>query len=109
MNMRIVGGLLAIFASLSLSAFGQTEQIVNGGFENGTNGWNLSGSGVTVWQNQSLAHSGANYLKFGPAQPGVASAVQNVSLPTNTIYAQLTFWDNPYCPVPNGGVFYADV
>ena len=110
MKMRTVGAFFAIFLSITISSFGQTELIVNGGFENGTNGWALYGAGVTVWQNQPLAHSGVDFLHFGPAPSGITiAAVQNVSIPTNTIYARLTFWDDPYCPVANGGIFHVDI
>src|SRR5436853_238234 len=107
MNMRVVGAFLAIFASLSFSSFAQTEQIVNGGFEDGFNGWTNYGFGFgqTASLNTQFAHTGGGYLKMGIVPNTPALAAQTVTLPTNTIYAKLSLWQNSLGQVPGDAIF----
>jgi len=111
MNMRRITGYLASLLALSsFCALGQTEYIVNGGFEQGLTGWTIpngDGIGVVAQVNSSLANSGSGYLKMGEVGMTTDAIYQTVTLPTNIILAQLSYWRNLYCPVGNDGTFTA--
>src|SRR5262245_14611985 len=108
--MRIAAFCVSLVALCCFSAVGQTELIVNGGFENGIqNEWHITGSGVDVRSNPAFSHSGSGYLKMGEFPTVIESIYQIITLPTNTVAAVLSYWRNILCFPINDGVFSAAI
>ena len=88
--MRVFGLLLAGATKPGLA---QTELIVNGGFESGSTGWNLSG-GAQASSYAGLAHSGSYYLWLGGAVNESDAAYQTITIPGTATAATLSFYYN---------------
>jgi len=81
-----------------LSAHGQTELILNGGFESGLANWTVNNT-FYYWNNSAKAHSGSQYAYFGVASDGVTGLAnasgfiyQAVTIPFGVTNAILTNW-----------------
>jgi hypothetical protein len=100
MRSRIFVLAAAIGFLFGQSAFGVTQLVTNGGFESGSAGWQFQGSlvNVPVFTNPNLANRGTNFLSMGNqngAVPAVQQGVfQTVTIPTNTLLAQYSFYWN---------------
>ena len=82
---------VSLFLLSAFSAVGQTELIVNGGFETATAPpWVVDG-GADVYSQGGFAHSGTYYLWLGGLQNEVDSAYQTVTIPANATSATLSF------------------
>src|SRR5260221_8084383 len=88
----LLAGLVVCFLR---SAFGQTELITDGGFESNGLGWQFLPGGLVV-NNTNVAHTGVNYLAMGGFNGASQSAVQTITIPSNTVAATLSFWYNIY-------------
>jgi hypothetical protein len=86
--------LLAVVGVCFLqSVLGQTELIVNGDFEAGTDApWVVSGAGANITNNPAFANSGVKSLSMGNVQGASQIAYQTVSIPTNAIQAALSYY-----------------
>jgi hypothetical protein len=84
--------LVLLFLNLNLLSTGQAQIIQNGGFENGTSGWTLSG-GAQVSGKANFFHTGSNYLWLGDDN-GTDTAYQQISIPSNATAA------SPMAPQP---------
>ena len=79
------------------AAFGQTELIVNGGFEAGAAGWTFSGSGGVPFTDPSKAHApSSGYLSLGGVNNANVQVYQTITIPSNTVNATLTFYQNVF-------------
>src|SRR5436190_5297834 len=92
MRTKVVLARLLIF--LCRLASGQTELIVNGGFESGLPPWQLISTGAFVSNNVMLSHTGSRFLSLGNPANTVQGAYQVVHLPTNAVRAVLNFYWN---------------
>ncbi len=101
-NTAFLAGLASCLAS---AALGQTQLIVNGGFESQNGGeWVISGLGAGIRDSTTAAHSGMGYLAFSGAGGGSAQAAyQTITVPTNTVAAELSYYYNVYSPTLNSG------
>src|SRR6185436_7922234 len=81
-------GLVVCFLRV---AFGETELIVNGGFELANSGeWHVTGAGAAII-NGPGAYNGVGYLSMGNVASADQVAFQTVTLPTNLVGASLRF------------------
>ena len=67
-----------------------TELIVNGGFEDGTNGWNIVGSGQVITSDNSMPrtpYEGSSYFKATANNGGVQQTI--VVEPGTTYYVSV--------------------
>jgi len=81
-------GLVVCFLRV---AFGETELIVNGGFELANSGeWHVTGAGAAIISG-SGAYNGVGYLSMGNVASADQVAFQTVTLPTNLVGATLRF------------------
>lgn len=89
----LLAGLLGCFAGI---AFGQTNLILNGGFESGYLPWQYTGSGEQIYSSGSQAgisaYDGMYYLSMGNVASQEQFFYQTVTYPTNLIAATLTFY-----------------
>src|SRR4051794_37512276 len=97
---------------LSLPAFAQTQLITNGGFEFGNDGWFITGVGAGTRANATIPHSGNVNMVMGnvsgtAAQPIVQLVYQYVTIPTNAVDVQLSYWYNIYSTFKNGNQRFA--
>jgi hypothetical protein len=85
--------VICVFGLLSTRiANGQTQLIVNGGFENGTSPWLQNG---TIISSQAgIARSGQFFLWLGGITNWADSAYQTVSIPNGISSATLSFYYN---------------
>jgi hypothetical protein len=88
--------VLFVWLGLLRPAFGTSQLIVNGGFENtSADPWVLAGSGEQIKTGPPasglLPYDGAQYLSMGNAFGGTQVAYQTVTFPTNLIAATLNF------------------
>ena len=88
--------LLALLALLMTNhGNAQTELITNGSFEAGNVGWSLGGSPTSaVIIAGSWPHSGTHYAVLGEVDNNHDWASQQITIPSNTTSATLTFWCN---------------
>ncbi len=70
------------------------ELIVNGGFENGTTGWNMSGP--IVGGNAAYPHSGSHYAVLGEVDSCVDVMYQEITVPADATSVTLSYWLNIY-------------
>ena len=98
----LLAGLVSCLAGAALA---QTQLIVNGGFESQDAGeWQSSGMGAGLQFNSSLAHTGAGYLALGGVTSGALQTVyQTITLPTNTVRAELSYYFNVYSLAGSAG------
>src|ERR1044071_8035064 len=89
----------------SLPGFGQIQLITNGGFESGNDGWSLlaqpAGALPGARSNPTIPHSGSVNMVMGNISGTTASPItqvvyQNLTIPTNAVSVQLTYWYNIY-------------
>jgi hypothetical protein len=91
--------LAALLLGAFSTAFGQTNLIVNGGFESPDQGeWVISGSGAEIASNTNLAYSGAGYLSMGNMSAVSQYAYQTVTVPSNAVAMTLQFFYNISVP-----------
>ena len=91
--------LLAGLMSCAVSAaLGQTQLIINGGFESQNAGeWQISGLGAGIRDNRNLAYDGIGYLAMGGASAGNLQTVdQTITIPNNTVAAELIYYYNVF-------------
>ena len=81
--------LISLVVFLVQSVLAQTELLTNGNFEAGTTGWSFAGTAGTVITNSSLAYSGNNCLSLGNVSNVGQGVYQNITIPTNSVYATL--------------------
>lgn len=76
-----------------LQQAGCTERVVNGGFENGTDSapW-VEVSPYELMDNGGQAHSGQWYAWLGRENNLEERLYQDVTIPADTVWAQLTYW-----------------
>src|ERR1051326_88286 len=99
--MRKLALLAGVLTSFSFAAFAQTQLIQDGDFESPifSPPWTISGLGATVGGTAGLAHGGTKYLSLGNvATAAPQSAVQTVTIPSNTVSATLTYYYNILSP-----------
>jgi hypothetical protein len=96
--MKITMLLVGLMSCAISAALGQTQLIVNGGFESPNEGqWQISGLGAAIKDNAAIAYDGMGYLALGGASAGGLQTVyQTVTLPTNTVAAELSYYYNVY-------------
>ncbi len=91
----LLAGLLACVVH---PAFGQTQLIVNGGFETGVPApWVIAGSGDQISQSGAppsgiVAFDGSYYLSMGNFNLANQAVYQTITFPTNLIAATLSFY-----------------
>ena len=97
MRSRIIPALLLL--ALAQAAFGQTQLIQDGGFENPgfSPPWYSTGAaGVGVFSgvnaNGGYAYDGSQYLSMGNASGAVQTAYQTITFPVNLIGATLSLY-----------------
>src|SRR6266436_2606357 len=92
----LAGAFLILFGSV-LVGRAQTELIINGGFESGTDlnptGWTLGG-GAAAYPFPSVAHSGSRFLYLGGTENEVDYAYQTITIPSDASSAILSFYYN---------------
>src|SRR6266404_5205159 len=97
MNINPPVGIAAAMASFILASIlqaqAQTELMVNGGFESGSNGWTMSG-GAGAYSDGSYARSGTYYLWLGGALNENDAAYQTITIPSTATSATLSFYYN---------------
>jgi List-Bact-rpt repeat protein/Big-like domain-containing protein len=100
----------------SLSSFGQTELVTNGGFENGNNGWSMFASPPSALpgarSNPTIPHSGSVNMVMGnisgtAANPIIQVLYQDITIPSNAVNAQLSYWYNIYSTFGGGNQQFA--
>jgi hypothetical protein len=95
-NTMFLAGLMSCVVS---AALGQTNLILDGGFEspNGALWWQISGLGAGIKDNPAAAYDGTGYLALGGASAGsLQAAYQTITLPANTVAATLSYYYNVY-------------
>lgn len=96
MKNKAVWVLVAIGLLLGRTTFASIQLISNGGFENGSSApWqpSLALSSVPIVNIPTNANTGNNYLNLGNVGGVVSERVfQTVTIPTNTLLAQYTFF-----------------
>src|SRR6267142_2416282 len=91
--MRIRAFWTFLLSGFYFCAYGQTQLIVNGGFETVSQGeWVISGTGASQKSSPGFQHSGAAYLGLGNATIVNQSAFQTIFIPTNTVVAALSYF-----------------
>ena len=84
----------ANFTILNVAAGGGTPQVVellqNGGFENGTTGWNMSGPIVA----SSYPHTGSKYAVMAETALSVDQLWQQIAIPANASSVTFSYWVN---------------
>lgn len=93
--------MAGVLSSFSFAAFGQTQLIADGDFESPILSplWSISGTGATVGSTAGFAHSGTKYLSLGNvATAAPQSAIQTITIPSNTVAATLTYYYNILSP-----------
>ena len=94
-NMRSILILIGIVTCFLTTVSGQTNLIVNGGFESATpSPWQFSGAAASVRNNSGLAHSGTDYLSLGGFGSQTVFASQTVTIPSNAVASVLGFYLN---------------
>jgi len=90
--------LAGLMSCVMSAALGQTQLIINGGFESQNEGeWQISGQGAGIVDNPNVAHSGNDYLALGGANSGtLQTAYQIITIPTDTVAAILSYYYNVY-------------
>jgi Divergent InlB B-repeat domain/Bacterial Ig domain len=92
MRKKLLIGLAACFLQ---SAFGQSELLINGGFEAGAAApWVVGGAGANITNNPAIARSGVNSLSMGNVQGASQFAYQTFTIPTIAIHAVLSYYWN---------------
>jgi len=87
---------------MAKAAFGQTELVVNGGFESNTTApWQISGTVSNVLFSQG-AHAGSHCLRLGAGNGVSQSVYQTITFPTNLIDAAFGFYYNITSTDPTG-------
>ncbi len=98
MTRRTFGFVISLFLLAAAPwLHGQTQLIVNGGFENGPdnpNPWVLEDSIVSTPSDATYARSGTYFLWLGGLAPWFDDAYQFVTLPTGLSSATLSFYYN---------------
>ena len=94
-NTMFLAGLMSCAVS---AALGQTQLIINGGFESQNAGeWQISGLGAGIRDNPNIAYDGIGYLALGGASAGNLQTVyQTITIPNNTVAAELTYYYNVF-------------
>src|SRR6266699_2408680 len=89
MKQRIL--LAGVAVCILRAAFGQTELIVNGGFELVSAGeWQITGAGAFITNGPGAAN-GSGYLSMGNVANAAQTAYQTIRFPTNLIGAIFSF------------------
>ncbi len=83
--------LVCLLFSIIHPVFGQTQLIVNGGFELGSAPWTITGAGASIFNNGAGAFSGSYFLTMGNVSSVSQYAYQSITFPTNLIAASLSF------------------
>jgi hypothetical protein len=91
----LLAGLMSCVMS---AALGQTQLMINGGFESQNEGeWQISGLGAGIRDNPAVAYDGIGYLALGGASAGILQTVyQTITIPGNTVAAELTYYYNVF-------------
>jgi hypothetical protein len=94
-NTMVLAGLVSCVTSV---AIGQTNLIVDGGFETQNQTvWVISGPEARIVDNPAFAYEGNDYLSLGGFTSGATQiAYQTVTIPTNTLAAELSYYYNVY-------------
>ncbi len=91
MNRKFIlaGSVLCLFHA----AFGQTQLIVNGGFESGApTPWVFFGTGASIGTDSRFARTGTRYLTMGSVANANQTVSQTLVIPTNTAVAVLNYY-----------------
>jgi hypothetical protein len=90
--------LAGLMSCVMSAALGQTQLIINGGFESQNQGeWQISGLGAGIKDNPAAAYDGSDYLALGGGSAAsLQSAYQTITIPTNTVAAELSYYYNVY-------------
>jgi hypothetical protein len=98
----VLAGTLTCICHATL---GKTELIANGGFESGSSWWQLSATGAYV-NYATYAHGGTNVLVMGALNNVSAHAYQVITLPAETVSANLSYYYNVSSSDVNGTDYF---
>ena len=91
---KLLAGVVG--CGIGAAAFGQTNLIVDGGFETPNPGaWQISAQTPGILYNPNVAYDGYYYLALG-GNSFAQTVFQTVTLPTNTVAAALSYFINIY-------------
>ncbi len=90
--------LAGLVSGMMSAALGQTNLIINGGFELPNGGeWQISGLGAGIRDSPIVAYDGIGYLALGGASSGSLQTVyQTITIPANAVDATLVYYYNVY-------------